>query len=267
MKSLIVVVDPEPQICELARNCLEAAGYIVQTPLTARRDAEVAAEPPCLIVVSMSVLKQDGLAISHQYASNSLPYRTPWLVLLDTASPRDRMIALNYGASDCVVKPFSPSELVSRVKGVLHRSVHSTSVSNVESADIVIDNWAMRVVVRGIEVSATTLEFRLLEYLARHPRQVFTRDFLLDAVWGDLRFINPRSVDACIRRIREKIETDSTKPTMLKTVRGVGYRMDGVAAWQSAPTDSCDCPACRRGISALQFYEAGPKRRRALVQG
>jgi DNA-binding response OmpR family regulator len=112
-------------------------------------------------------------------------------------------------------------------------------------ADLVIDSAAMKVLVRGKEVETTILEFRLIEYLARHRKQVFTRDLLLDAVWGDTQFVTPRSVDACIRRVREKIEPDRTHPTFLKTVRGIGYRLDAVASWQSASNNGCDCIACR----------------------
>ena len=101
----------------------------------------------------------------------------------------------------------------------------------------------MKLSVRGSEVVTTTLEFRLVNYLARHRGHAFTRDVLLDAVWGDLRFVSPRSVDACIRRVREKIEPDLTSPTYLKTVRGVGYRFDGVAVWPGAG-ESCNCLAC-----------------------
>ena len=109
--------------------------------------------------------------------------------------------------------------------------------------EIVIDTWAVRLLVRGVEVPTTALEFRLLEYMARHRGHVFTRDFLLDAVWGELRFINPRSVDVCIRRVRGKIEPDISSPTYLKTVRGVGYRFDGVVVWP-ASAKKCNCALC-----------------------
>ena len=105
-----------------------------------------------------------------------------------------------------------------------------------------------------------------MEYLARHRGQVFTRDFLLDAVWGNTRFVNPRSVDACIGRIREKIEPDRTRPTMLKTVRGVGYRLDALAAWQSAPSEGCGCPACSTRIGDVRVEALGMTRRKVPVE-
>jgi DNA-binding response OmpR family regulator len=266
MNELILIVDHNPQVCKQVREYLEEAGYSVQvassTP-TDSTDFESTKSSPSLLVVSMNALMRAGDdGFVGQHISDALRDRTPWLALLDSASPQHRMIALDYGAIECIVKPFTARELVERVETILGRAgVHA------DRADIVIDSWAMKLLVRGSEVPATTLEFKLLEYLARHPGQVFTRDFLLDAVWGDLRFISPRSVDACIRRIREKIETDSARPTMLKTVRGVGYRMDATTAWQSAPNEICNCAACRTRSTALRFQTAGVRRKRASLEG
>jgi DNA-binding response OmpR family regulator len=120
----------------------------------------------------------------------------------------------------------------------------------------------MKLSVRGSEVPTTSLEFRLIEYLARHRGQVFTRDLLLDAVWGDMQFVTPRSVDACIRRIREKIEPDRNSPTYLKTIRGVGYRLDAVAAWELAPNDGCTCLACSTPLGPSRLIHQSERRRK-----
>lgn len=117
--------------------------------------------------------------------------------------------------------------------------------------DLVIDVPAMRLSVRGEEIEVTSLEFRLIEYLSKHRGQVFTRDQLLDAVWGDIQFVTPRSVDACIRRIRKKIEPTPNVPSFLKTVRGTGYRLDAVAVWQLRAKEVCDCKTCRGTITSL----------------
>jgi DNA-binding response OmpR family regulator len=101
-----------------------------------------------------------------------------------------------------------------------------------------------------MEVPVTSLEFRLIEYLSKHRGQVFTRDQLLDAVWGDVQFVTPRSVDACIRRIRKKIEPNPDVPTFLKTVRGTGYRVDAVAVWQLPAKEVCDCKTCKAAITS-----------------
>jgi DNA-binding response OmpR family regulator len=184
----------------------------------------------------------------------------PWIALLENNYPEHRRTALEAGANDCIVKPFSARELLLCIQAVLRSPGTPDTATNLQ-ADIVIDSWAMKLLVRGAEIPTTALEFRLVEYLARHRGQVFTRDFLLDAVWGDMRFINPRSVDACIRRVREKLEPDRTKPTMLKTIRGVGYRLDAVTEWQSAPNSGCNCPACKSREGGLSWQPANKQRR------
>jgi len=256
MKSLILVMENETEVCELARQYLEEAGYSVEVASEPRLDSCSGNLQPSLIVVGMGILRQGSINLPTPHAPDSPRDRIPSVVLLDNPSPRHRMIALDYGADDCIAKPFSARELLDCVEDVLRRQAYVRSAPCTDKADIVIDSWAMKLLVRGSEVPATTLEFKLLEYLARHAGQVFTRDFLLDAVWGDLRFISPRSVDACIRRIREKIESDSAKPTMLKTVRGVGYRMDATTAWQSAPNEICNCPTCRTRSTALRSRDS-----------
>ncbi|HLV85906.1 MAG TPA: response regulator transcription factor [Candidatus Sulfotelmatobacter sp.] len=189
----------------------------------------------------------------------------PRIVVTDGNTPELQLTALNFGADDWISRPFASRELILRVRALLQRSQRSHELTG-DRAEIVIDSWAMKLSVRGNEVSTTALEFRLLEYLARHRGQVFTRDFLLDAVWGEIRFVNPRSVDACIRRIREKIESDPNNPTMLKTVRGVGYRLDARAVWQAEPMVVCDCPACRTKVIDPRWNLIGAKQRRATAE-
>jgi DNA-binding response OmpR family regulator len=250
MKSLIFVVDNRPAVRDSARESLEAAGYLVRTFSNAATNLETGVTRPSLIV----------LGVKFQPHRSDDPFvfpdmeGIPRILLLDNSSDEQRLIAVESGADDYLTMPFRPRELVARVQTVLHRSAFA-GVSGVNGeADLIIDSWAMKLLVRGHEITTTTLEFRLVEYLARHRGQVLTRDFLLDAVWGNARFVNPRSVDACIRRIREKIEPDQAKPTMLRTIRGVGYRLDAIATWQSAPSEGCGCPACRSLTGALRTY-------------
>jgi DNA-binding response OmpR family regulator len=265
MGPLIFVVDSEPEVCELARECLEAAGYEVQVFSSCDAVLYANAPHPSLVLVRMAVLGSSGPGPRRQLFSDVFSENVRLVVLLDDDAEENRLLALESGADDCIVKPFSPRELVARVQALLRRTRFAHAVPFPETPDLLIDTWAMKLSVRGIEVPITTLEFRLIEYLARHRGQVFTRDFLLDAVWGDMQFITPRSVDACIRRIREKIEPNRAKPTLLKTIRGVGYRLDAVAAWQSAVTEDCDCSACRTKTSAARLYSARTKRRRPAV--
>jgi two-component system phosphate regulon response regulator PhoB len=130
------------------------------------------------------------------------------------------------GADDYITKPFATRELVARVKAVLRRFERPDTISIIRFDEVIIDANSMQLTVRGQVLPTTATEFRLLDYLARHPGRVFSRDHLLDAVWGDARFVTPRSVDVYVSRIREKIEVDPENPRHLKTVRGAGYRFE-----------------------------------------
>jgi DNA-binding response OmpR family regulator len=244
MRQLLFVVEDETRSRELAMYCLEDAGYSVRTFSTANVMAEAEEAQPALMLLSTTLPEGQGLDLYRRIRENHALANVLVIFLIPKDSERHRALALESGADDCITKPFSPSELVSRVHAVFHRSAHTARRPPTGMADLIIDSFAMKILVRGIEVPTTSLEFRLIEYLARHRGQVFTRDLLLDAVWGDMQFVTPRSVDACISRVREKIEPDSTTPTYLKTIRRVGYRLDAVAAWQLRPDEGCTCLAC-----------------------
>src|SRR6202007_1804664 len=150
----------------------------------------------------------------------------PIIFLTARAGENDRVLGLELGADDYITKPFAPRELLARVKAVLRRFERPTTPSVITFEEVMIDAGAMQLKVRGELTTSTATEFRLLAYLARHPGRVFSRDHLLDAVWGDARFVTPRSVDVYVRRIREKIEIDPENPRYLKTGRGAGDRFD-----------------------------------------
>jgi len=261
MGPLIFVVDSQSEVCQSAREFLESANY--EARLVSANDllTEARVHLPALVLITMAGSSASAVSLCRQFHREPSSAKARVIFLLDQVNEEHRVMALESGADDCIQKPFSPRELVARVQAVLRRSASPQSASSPEPVDLIIDSWAMKLWVRGMEVTTTALEFRLLEYLARHRGQVFTRDFLLDAVWGDMQFITPRSVDACIRRIREKIESDRAKPNLLKTIRGVGYRLDAIAAWQSAVNEDCDCSACRTKTSAARLYATRTRRR------
>jgi DNA-binding response OmpR family regulator len=262
MKQLIFVVEDETEVPVLARLCPEEAGYAVRMFSTIHVVREAEDEHPTLMLITMVMPDGNGLDLCQRVRENPALAKTPLVFLIPEGAEEHRALALESGADDCIVKPFSPRELVARVQAVLRRFAPATGRFQTETADLVIDSLAMKLSVRGIEVPTTSLEFRLIEYLARHRGQVFTRDLLLDAVWGDLQFVTPRSVDACIRRIREKIEPDRTSPTYLKTIRGVGYRLDAIAAWQLTPNDGCDCLACTTPMRPSRVVHPTARRRK-----
>jgi len=167
-----------------------------------------------------------GLDICRQIRANPAISATPVIFLTARSGESDRISGLELGADDYITKPFSPRELVARIKAVLRRFERPMEPSVVTVGDISIDTGAMTLTVRGSMVATTATEFRLLDYLARHPGRVFTRDNLLDAVWRDTAFVTPRSVDVYVRRLREKIESDPEQPVYLRTVRGAGYRFE-----------------------------------------
>jgi two-component system phosphate regulon response regulator PhoB len=148
------------------------------------------------------------------------------MFLTARGSESDRVAGLDIGGDDYITKPFSPRELVARVKAVLRRFERPLHPAKISAGDIEIDSGAMTVAVRGTSIETTATEFRLLEYLARHSGKVFTRDQLLDAVWRDRQYVTERSIDVYVRRLREKIEQQPDDPLYLRTVRGAGYRFE-----------------------------------------
>lgn len=261
MKQLIFVVEDEISVCELAQQSLEESGYTVRTFSTADVIQEAENRHPSLLLIALMMPDGNGFDLCRRIRGSRILATTPVIFLIPQGSEQHRALALESGADDCVIKPFSPRELVARVQAVLRRFNAAGGRYPMETADLVIDCLAMKVSVRGCEVSTTSLEFRLIEYLARHRGQVLTRDLLLDAVWGDMEFVTPRSVDACIRRVRGKIEPDRTAPTYLKTIRGVGYRLDAAATWRLTPDDPCDCLACNSSVRSSRVHLTDQRRR------
>ena len=227
MSQTIFVLEDDVDISRLVQYHLQSAGFIVQPYLNQTGilpDAE--RNPPALFLLDIMVPGGDGLDLCRRLRQNPTLSIVPIIFLTARASENDRVQGLELGADDYIVKPFATRELVARVKAVLRRFERPTVPSILKFEEVEIDANAMQLRVKGELVTTTATEFRLLDYLARHPGRVFSRDHLLDAVWGDARFVTPRSVDVYVRRIREKIEADPESPRYLKTMRGAGYRFE-----------------------------------------
>lgn len=227
MKQTIFVLEDDNDISRLVQHNLEAAGFSVRVFVTtAAVLADSERKAPDLFLLDIMVPGGDGLDLCRRIRRNAALASTPIIFLTARASESDRILGLELGADDYITKPFSPRELVARVKAVLRRFERPTISTQIQFDDVEIDASAMQLKVKGELTATTATEFRLLDYLARHPGRVFSRDHLLDAVWGDARFVTPRSVDVYVRRIREKIEADAENPRYLVTVRGAGYRFE-----------------------------------------
>jgi DNA-binding response OmpR family regulator len=227
VQRLIFVVEDDTDISRLVRHQLESAGFAVRVFSTADGVVKQAeGECPSLFVLDIMVPGGDGRDLCREIRQAPTLAMTPVIFLTAKTGEPDRVLGFEIGADDYITKPFSPRELVARVKAVLRRFEQPLPPAVVKAGDVEIDNGAMSLIVRGKAVTTTATEFRLLEYMARHPGRVFTRDQLLDAVWRDTAFVTPRSVDVYVRRIREKIERDPERPRHLKTVRGAGYRFE-----------------------------------------
>ena len=227
MSQTIFVLEDDDDIARLVQHHLEAAGFaarLFHTPTNLIPDAE--RQAPVLFLLDIMVPGGDGLEVCRRLRQHPGLSTIPIIFLTARASENDRVLGLEVGADDYITKPFATRELVARVKAVLRRFERPATPSVLSFDEIVIDEGAMRLPVRGELTTTTATEFRLLDFLARHPGRVFSRDHLLDSVWGDARFVTPRSVDVYVRRIREKVEVDPENPRYLQTVRGAGYRFE-----------------------------------------
>lgn len=223
----ILVVEDEPSIREVVSLYLERAGYLVRVAADGQEAlTELARQLPDLVVLDLMLPKVDGMEITRWLRARG---DTPIIMLTARKEEADRIAGLEMGADDYVIKPFSPQELVSRVRAVLRRTgslIPGTLEKPLTFDDLQLDPHTRLVRVRGEERTLTAKEFDLLWVLARHPRQVFTRDQLLDLVWGLAEYIDPSTVTVHVRRLREKIEVDPSNPRHVQTVWGVGYKFE-----------------------------------------
>lgn len=225
MNEVILIVDDEPKIIKLARDYLEQGGYRVLTAADGLLALKIVrGQHPDLIVLDLMLPGMDGLDVCRTLRRES---DVPIIMLTARSEEMDRLIGLELGADDYITKPFSPRELVARVRATLRRvqgKVYSPGVIRAGALEIDIDGH--RVNLSGETIHLTRFEFTLLSALARHPGQVFSRAQLLDKLHGIAAAGYDRSVDAHIKNIRRKIEPDPTRPAYIQTVYGLGYRFN-----------------------------------------
>jgi len=223
MQGLILVVDDEPKIVKQAQDYLENSGFRVITASDGQTTLAVArSERPDLVVLDLNLPGMDGLDVCRTLRRES---EVPIIMLTARVTESDRLIGLELGADDYITKPFSPRELVARVRAVLRRvggGVRQPGL--IRAGDLEIDVHGYRVVRGGETLQLTRTEFDLLAVLAQHPGQAFTRGQLLDRLHGIAYEGYDRSIDAHVKNLRQKIETDPSEPRYVLTVYGVGYR-------------------------------------------
>jgi DNA-binding response OmpR family regulator len=221
---LILVVEDEMKIARLVRDYLEHAGFdVIVTGDGGAALASARGAKPDLVVLDLGLPGLDGLDVTRELRRSS---NVPIVILTARGDEADRIVGLELGADDYVVKPFSPKELVARVRAVLRRTdvARASPPEVLRVGDIEVDVPRLRVSVRGRPVDLTPTEFQLLATLVREPGRVFTRGQLLDAVHGVAIESYERAIDAHVKNIRKKIEPTPGRPRYLLTVHGVGYR-------------------------------------------
>jgi DNA-binding response OmpR family regulator len=224
----ILVVDDEPKIIQLTQDFLENAGFSVQSAGDGERAlAVIRAEEPDLVVLDLGLPVMDGLDVCRSIRKTS---NLPIIMLTARDEEADKLVGLELGADDYITKPFSPKELVARVRSVLRRSELAQEAREViRVGDVTLDLPRMRVTVGGEEVELTATEFQLLQALASQPGRIFTRSQLLNAVHGVAIESYERAIDAHIANIRRKLEPIPHEPRYIQTVYGVGYRFSDEA--------------------------------------
>jgi DNA-binding response OmpR family regulator len=219
----VLVVDDEPVVRDVVIRYLEQEGYrTLQASDGETARVLVERETPSLVVLDLMLPGTDGLALCSWIRTRS---QLPVIMVTALAEESDRLTGLELGADDYLTKPFSPRELVARVNAVLRRtSAPSVAAARIEIGDLVVDPGRREVHKDGTPLRLTTLEFDLLSFLVSNPNQVFSRRELMDHVWGYTSVLDTGTVTVHIRRLREKIENDPSRPRHLETVWGSGYR-------------------------------------------
>jgi phosphate regulon transcriptional regulator PhoB len=226
----ILVVEDEPDIRKLVQYNLTQERFSVLEAEDGEQALKLLQrEKPSLVILDLMLPGVSGMELCKLLKQRSETAKLPILMLTAKAGEADRIVGLEMGADDYLAKPFSPREMVARVRAILRRSEArpaTEAAAAYEKDSLKIDFSTYEVFVRGKPVKLTLKEFELLGFLVQNPNRVLNRDQLLDRVWGGETFVTPRTVDVHIRRLRKAVEKDDRKPKWILTVRGVGYKFD-----------------------------------------
>jgi phosphate regulon transcriptional regulator PhoB len=232
----ILVVEDEPDIRKLVQYNLAQERFRVLEAEDGEQALKIVQrDRPNLLILDLMLPGLSGIELCRILRDRTDTARLPILMLTAKAGETDRVLGLEMGADDYLTKPFSPRELVARVRAILRRAASAAQTESTPAYDkggLKIDFTTYEVFVRGKNVKLTLKEFELLRFLVQNPNRVLSRDQLLDRVWGGETFVTPRTVDVHIRRLRKAIEKDDSKPKWILTLRGVGYKFDEKALEQ-----------------------------------
>lgn len=220
----ILVVEDEQAIAEMIMASLEMAGYQVKRAANGQVAYQMILEQaPDLILADWMMPMMSGLELTKRLKREEKTAEIPIILLTAKSDENDKINGFDAGVDDYVVKPFSPRELLARIRAVLRRGHVDTEGKGLSAGNMVLDRSAKKATIAGSELSLGPIEFRLLEFFMLHPDRVYSREQLLDRVWGGNVYVEDRTVDVHIRRLRKSISI-SNHETMIQTVRGAGYR-------------------------------------------
>ncbi len=227
MPKRIAIVEDEAELASLIEYNLTRHGYQTQILDGGKNTLKTLEQAkPDLILLDVMLPGVDGFELCRQIRQSPPLARTPVVFLTARSDEVDRVLGLEIGGDDYMTKPFSPRELIARVKAHLRRESLDAEPAAQEIGPFRLDRTARRVFLTGKELALTSTEFNLLEFFLTHPGRAYSRDQLLESVWGEQRYVTPRTVDVHVRRLREQIEEQPEQPRYLTTVRGFGYRFE-----------------------------------------
>lgn len=221
MTEKILVVEDELKLAALLADYLKASGFTVFSLFDGMQvQAWVRENKPNLIILDIMLPGRDGMEICKEIRAFS---RVPIIIVTARVEEIDRLLGLELGADDYICKPFSPREVVARVKAVLRRVRDGQTIS---AQELVLDEHTYRAILQGNDLELTAVEFKLLHLLVEHPGRIFSRQQIMDKIYSDERFVSDRTVDSHIKKIRRKIETVDPQSNLVRSVYSVGYKFE-----------------------------------------